>query len=38
MNRVNTSGESRILGVISVNPEMSITRISMHQGVPQNTV
>jgi hypothetical protein len=38
MSSVNTSGECRILVVISVNPEMSTTRISMHEGVPQNTV
>lgn len=38
MNSVNTSGQGRILGVISVNREMSTTRISMHEGVPQNTV
>jgi hypothetical protein len=38
MNSVNISGKGRILVVIYVNPEMSTTRISMHEGVPQNTV
>jgi hypothetical protein len=38
MSSVNTLGEGRILGVISANPEMSTTRISMNKEDPLNTV